>query len=159
MFSWPTLGLQLNTIMVSVIFFPNSHHKDPSLPSTPLPLACWLLITCFVSGTRLKHIIGSSFYIAPSVLQQSYGTEADLWSLGIVLYVLLSGCPPFVGKSNKETFQKIMNDPLDFKHSRFNNVSLEAKHLISKLLTRSPEDKRMTESDILGDVMCCLSVM
>ena len=118
-----------------------------------------LVAVCFVSGTRLKHIIGSSFYITPSVLKKDYGTEADLWSLGIVLYVLLCGCPPFVGKNDKEKFQKIMNNPLQFKHSRFNDVSKEAKHLISGLLTRNPEDKRMTASDVLGDVMWCLSVM
>ena len=143
MFSWLTLDLQPNTIMVSATTLPSS-----------LPSLQHVNCQCFHSGTRLKDVVGSPLYIAPSVLQKDYGTEADLWSLGIVLHVLLYGCPPFVGKNDKDTFQKIMNDPLEFKHSSFNDVSTEAKHLMSRLLTRNLEDKSMTASDVLGDVMC-----
>lgn len=80
---------------------------------------------------------GTPNYIAPEVLmRQPYGFEVDIWAVGIILYAMLYGKPPFESKDVKKTYQKIKT--LDYYFPSDIEVSLEAKHLIKLILVKDP---------------------
>jgi calcium-dependent protein kinase len=59
--------------------------------------------------------VGTPYYIAPEVLKKEYGSECDLWSLGVLMYILLSGYLPFAGDSADEVFKKVRVAKFGFK--------------------------------------------
>jgi calcium-dependent protein kinase len=63
----------------------------------------------------LKEIIGTAYYIAPEVLEKNYNEKCDVWSCGVILYILLSGKPPFNGHSEDEIMNNIANNFVSFK--------------------------------------------
>jgi len=71
----------------------------------------------------MKTVVGTPFYVAPEVLRRKYGKECDLWSWGVMMYVMLAGQPPFYGDSNTETFRKILKGEYSFKHPEWNVIS------------------------------------
>jgi calcium-dependent protein kinase len=91
--------------------------------------------------TDMTTIVGTPFYVAPEVLSGNYDTQCDLWSCGVILYVLLCGYPPFDGDSNKDIFRAILKSKLEFDEEEWGNISKEAKDLISKLLTKDPKER------------------
>lgn len=70
------------------------------------------------------------------MFNSSYDAKCDLWSMGVVLYILLSGKVPFPGESNKEIIENVIKGEYHFNHDAFKTVSLSAKDLISKLLIK-----------------------
>jgi len=68
----------------------------------------------------MKALLGTPYYIAPEILLKgNYGVACDLWSLGVVMYVLLTGVPPFFGNSNKEIFEAIKTGKFDINLKPF----------------------------------------
>jgi len=92
---------------------------------------------------------GTPGYVAPEILHGvPYGTKADMWSLGVITYILLGGYPPFIEQNQRELFKKIKKGQYEFHPEYWRNVSPEAKDMISGLLTVDP-NKRMSASDAL----------
>mmetsp|Transcript_77777 Transcript_77777/g.154268 ORF Transcript_77777/g.154268 Transcript_77777/m.154268 type:complete len:448 (-) Transcript_77777:112-1455(-) len=98
----------------------------------------------------LKEVVGTTSYVAPQVLQRSYNTKCDLWSCGIIMYILLCGHPPFRGKVQQEILLKVRDGSFVFDAKVWRTVSLGAKHLISMLLRKEPEE-RFTAEQALAD--------
>ena len=90
------------------------------------------------SSAKLRDIAGTPYYMAPEVLQGSYQAEADIWSLGVLLYTLVSGYLPFQGDNKQEVFQKIASADFHFDHEEFKTISAECKDLITQLLEINP---------------------
>ena len=81
-------------------------------------------------GEKLHNVAGTPYYMAPEVLEGDYDEKCDVWSLGVLLYVLMSGYLPFQGENRAEVFNKIENGKFHFNHPEFNDVSELAKDLI-----------------------------
>ena len=90
--------------------------------------------TTFDKGSAQNKIVGSSYYIAPEVLQQNYNEKCDLWSCGVILYMLLSSTPPFGGDTDEEIIKNVKTGVYSLKGDPWDNISKKAKDLISNLL-------------------------
>jgi calcium-dependent protein kinase len=89
----------------------------------------------FDPSKHLKEQIGTPYYIAPEVLNKKYGKECDLWSSGVIVFILLSGIPPFNGVTDNEIMAQIKKGKFNFNAKVWNSVSAEAKDFIIQLLT------------------------
>ncbi|ETI43887.1 CAMK/CAMK1 protein kinase, variant 1 [Phytophthora nicotianae CJ01A1] len=96
------------------------------------------------SRGRAYTSCGTDYYVAPEVLNgEGYDSKVDLWSLGVVLYIMLCGFPPFSEDENglESVYLKIRSGVLDFPHPYWTNVSDGAKDLIRNLLNVSPQER------------------
>jgi serine/threonine protein kinase len=95
---------------------------------------------------------GTPGYVAPEILEGvPYDQKADMWSLGVIMYILLGGYPPFIENNQRELFRKIRKGQYEFHEEYWGQVSPEAKDMISALLTVNPS-KRMTADNSLTNV-------
>ncbi|KAE8711660.1 Calcium-dependent protein kinase 7 [Hibiscus syriacus] len=100
-------------------------------------------------GERFSEIVGSPYYMAPEVLKRNYGPEIDIWSAGVILYILLCGVPPFWAESEQGVAQAIIRGLIDFKRDPWPNVSESAKSLVRQMLEPDPK-LRLTAKQVLG---------
>ncbi|CAM9437730.1 unnamed protein product, partial [Heterosigma akashiwo] len=82
--------------------------------------------------------VGTPYYVAPEVIQGKYDSKCDIWSLGVILYILLCGYPPFCGTHDRETFERIQYHPLVFPAPDWAHISAEAKALLARMLSKDP---------------------
>ncbi|XP_015883702.3 calcium-dependent protein kinase 2 [Ziziphus jujuba] len=99
-------------------------------------------------GKVYRDIVGSAYYVAPEVLRRSYGKEIDVWSAGVILYILLSGVPPFWAETEKGIFNAVLEGHIDFESQPWPSISDSAKDLVRKMLTQDPK-KRITPAEVL----------
>lgn len=144
--------------MLSAVAFLHSRsicHRDLKLENwvlesgkdvwSPLKLIDFGLSTHFSPGQRLSRVVGSSYYVAPEVLKKSYTEACDLWSLGVIVYMLLSGAPPFYGKNDEAIKASIVQGEYTFPHELFRDVSDEAMAFVSTLLSYNIEYRYTAE--------------
>ena len=102
----------------------------------------------FEKGRSENRYVGSSYYMAPEVIQRHYNEKCDIWSCGVILYILLTGRPPFDGDEDKDIIKSIKEGVYDTKTYPYPNLSKEAQDLISKCLQYDP-NKRLTAQQCL----------
>ncbi|PIN16672.1 Ca2+/calmodulin-dependent protein kinase, EF-Hand protein superfamily [Handroanthus impetiginosus] len=116
--------------------------------SSPIKLADFGLATYISPGQSLHGRVGSPFYIAPEVLAGGYNQAADVWSAGVILYILLSGIPPFWGKTKSRIFDAVRAADLRFPSDPWDFISDSAKELIKGMLCRD-NSRRLTAQQVL----------
>ncbi|CAI2385645.1 unnamed protein product [Moneuplotes crassus] len=97
---------------------------------------------------NLSTKVGTPYYVAPEVLDKCYGKECDLWSIGVITYVLLTGCPPFQAKTLPELFSRIRNCSLKYMDADFKDLSPESYKFVKGLLKVNPKE-RLTADEAL----------
>ena len=93
-------------------------------------------------------MVGTPYYMAPEILNGQYDSKCDTWSLGVLLYVFVSGYLPFQGDNRNEVFSKIKFAKYHFNHVEFAECSEEVKDLMRKLLIVD-HTKRLSASEAL----------
>ncbi|XP_047336554.1 phosphoenolpyruvate carboxylase kinase 1-like [Impatiens glandulifera] len=102
-----------------------------------LKLADFGSAVCFREGEIMSGIVGTPYYVAPEVLLgRNYCEKVDVWSAGVILYILLTGVPPFYGDSPSEIFEAVLRGNLRFPARLFHSVSPAAKDLLRKMLCK-----------------------
>ncbi|KAK4749471.1 hypothetical protein SAY87_026920 [Trapa incisa] len=102
----------------------------------------------FKPGDKFSEIVGSPYYMAPEVLKRHYGPEIDVWSAGVILYILLCGVPPFWAETEQGIAKAIIRSVVNFKRDPWPKVSDNAKDLVKKMLEPDPK-KRLTAQGVL----------
>ena len=96
----------------------------------------------------LTEVCGSPSYVAPEILRMdNYGLPVDVWSCGVVLYILLCQFPPFYGENTRKLFSKILKGEFTFPSPYWDGMSENAKDLISRMLVLNTEN-RCTATDV-----------
>ncbi|XP_047115600.1 myosin light chain kinase, smooth muscle-like [Schistocerca piceifrons] len=100
-------------------------------------------------GKPERVLFGTPEFIPPEIINyEPIGFESDMWSVGVICYVLLSGLSPFMGDNDIETFANITRADYDFDDEAFDAISQDAKDFISELLVKRKE-KRLTAEQCL----------
>lgn len=117
--------------------------------NSPLKATDFGLSVFYKPGDVFKDIVGSAYYVAPEVLQRRYGPEIDIWSAGVILYILLSGVPPFWAETEQGIFDAILRANIDFESEPWPSISGGAKDLVKRMLEHDPK-KRLKAADVLS---------
>jgi calcium-dependent protein kinase len=82
---------------------------------------------------------GTPYYVAPEVLRRQYTKSCDIWSIGVITYILLCGYPPFYGESDTEIFDSVRTGRFDFPSPEWDTISDTAKQFVRFMLQKDPE--------------------
>ena len=121
--------------------------NDGNENENPIKVIDFGLSQIFINR-KLKTKVGTAYYVAPEILKGDYNEKCDIWSAGVILYIFLSGSPPFNGPNDNEIYNKIAKMKFSYPEQKWKNVSDEAKDLINHML--APEDERYTAKEVLA---------
>ena len=96
----------------------------------------------------MKGKFGTAYYIAPEVLSNRYDERCDIWSTGVILYILLCGYPPFNGNNDNEILEAVKKGDYTMKGAEWNEISDLAKDLVSKMMQFDVK-KRLTAAEAM----------
>jgi calcium-dependent protein kinase len=144
------MAMELIFTILSAIKYCHAHkivHRDLKLENflaeseahdSPIKLIDFGLSQHFegAEGEKMHKAVGTPYYVAPEVLSNNYDAKCDVWSIGVITYMLLSGIPPFNGSNNRELLDKVKIAKWKFDERLFRNVSKDAKDFITKCLTK-----------------------
>ncbi|KAH7299180.1 hypothetical protein KP509_25G076400 [Ceratopteris richardii] len=114
---------------------------------SPLIAIDFGLSVFFKPGDVFTEFAGTAYYMAPEVLGHQYGPEADIWSAGVVLYILLCGVPPFWADTEQGIFNAVLGGKFDLTREPWPSISSSAKDLITRILNSNPKE-RLTLQEI-----------
>lgn len=90
--------------------------------------------------SQMHEVFGTPYYIAPEVFTGNYNEKCDMWSIGVILFVMLSGAPPFRADTDDEVIQLVKRAKWSFPNDTiWGYISSEAKDLVSKLMEKDPQ--------------------
>ena len=160
-FSEPIAGYYMKQILTAVCYCHgmNVIHRDLKPENIlivkrakngchPIKIIDFGTATVFSKGKNENLLIGSSYYIAPEVLSRNYTEKCDLWSCGVIMYILLTGRPPFAGNNDEEIIAKIKRGKYDLTKYPWGIISDDAKNLIKSLLDQNPT-RRLSAAEAL----------
>ncbi len=110
-------------------------------PDSEIKIIDFGLSTKFVKEKHMRGVVGTPYYVAPEVLEGVYTSACDVWSVGVILYIMINGKPPFTGATSSEILGKASRAQVFFPAKQWHNVSHEAKDLISKMLEKDPAQR------------------
>ena len=160
-FSEPLVGYYMKQILKAVCYCHSMNviHRDLKPENIlivkrskngchPIKIIDFGTATIFSKDKKENSVIGSSYYIAPEVLSRNYTEKCDMWSCGVIMYILLTGKPPFGGINDEEILSKVKKGKFDLTKYPWGVISNEAKDLIKKLIEIDPT-KRLSAEDAL----------
>ncbi|KAI3725898.1 hypothetical protein L1987_65694 [Smallanthus sonchifolius] len=125
-------------------FLFKSPKVDSSLKATDFGLSDFIR-----PGKKFTDIVGSAYYVAPEVLRRKSGPESDVWSIGVITYILLCGRRPFWDKTEDGIFKEVLRNKPDFRRKPWPSISASAKDFVRKLLVKDPR-ARLTAAQALS---------
>ena len=108
----------------------------------------WGCAKSFKKNEKMTNADGTPYYIAPEVLEGNYDEKCDVWSCGVILYIMLCGYPPFNGETDDDILVAVKKGKFDFPKEEWSSVSKEAIDLIKGMLTYEP-NKRLSALDCM----------
>ena len=149
-------GIRVIDLGCAALFDPSGYFPsaaaDASSTLTSNSTSTTLPTSSSSKGQALKKMVGTPYYAAPEVLPNSpfplRGAASDVWSLGVIAFVLLSGRPPFGGRDDAEVVRRVAVGRFSFRGETWGEVSDAAKAAISSMLEKDPS-KRATASQVL----------
>ncbi|KAF4694650.1 hypothetical protein FOZ60_007617 [Perkinsus olseni] len=112
-----------------------------SSENAPLRLIDFGFSKVFTQNQPMTAMHGTVYYVAPEVLEGSYDSKCDVWSIGVIVYMILSGAPPFGGATDAQIINNVKNGRFSFEGPRWAGISDSAKAFITSLLQRDPSKR------------------